>query len=159
MLLQVRIDAEQLLHEVVEGWFPLRNVKGKEMRGGGKIRLRVRLIGIPDNPVYARGINAKDPNSAAVEDAFFPERGGNQVIMYQVDHLQCGLWLCHNISNTADGKRGQSRAIGESVLDRASQGFSGHAIRNERKRSACSGDPARPCGINPLPWGATMSST
>ena len=54
------------------------------MRGGGEMKLRVRLIGIPDNPVYARGINTQDPNSAAVEDAFFPERGGNQVIMYQV---------------------------------------------------------------------------
>ena len=78
----------------MEGWFPLRNIKGKEMRGGGKIRLRVRRIGIPDNPVYARGINAKDPNSAAVEDAFFPERAGNQVIMYQVCHLHGGFRLC-----------------------------------------------------------------
>lgn len=81
---QVRIDAAALLHDIVEGWFPLRNIKGKTMRGGGEIKLQVRLIGIPDNPVYARGINAQDPNSAAVEDAFFPERGGNQVIMYQV---------------------------------------------------------------------------
>ena len=81
---QVRIDAAALLHEVVEGWFPLRNIKGKTMKGGGEIKLRVRLIGIPDNPVYARGINAQDPNSAAVEDTFFPERSGNQVVMYQV---------------------------------------------------------------------------
>lgn len=85
--MQVRIDAAALLHDVVEGWFPLRNIKGKTMRGGGEIKLRVRLIGIPDNPVYACGINAQDPNSAAVEDAFFPERGGNQVIMYQVLRL------------------------------------------------------------------------
>ena len=67
------------------------------MRGGGEMKLRVRLIGIPDNPVYARGINAQDPNSAAVEDAFFPERGGNQVIMYQVrkqHHKGVLLYLC-----------------------------------------------------------------
>ncbi|KAL3155264.1 hypothetical protein ABBQ32_013195 [Trebouxia sp. C0010 RCD-2024] len=92
---EVRVDAAALLHDVVEGWFPLRNIKGKTMRGGGEIKLRVRLIGIPDNPVYARGINAQDPNSAAVEDAFFPERGGNQVIMYQDAH--CGADLEHTI--------------------------------------------------------------
>lgn len=96
-MLQVRIDAAALLHDVVEGWFPLRNIKGKTMRGGGEIKLRVRLIGIPDNPVYARGINAQDPNSAAVEDAFFPERSGNQVIMYQV------LQLVHKMLNSLSG--------------------------------------------------------
>ena len=86
---QVRIDAAALLHEVVEGWFPLRNIKGKTMKGGGEIKLRVRLIGIPGNPVYARGINAQDPKSAAVEDAFFPEHSGNQVVMYQVPKHCC----------------------------------------------------------------------
>ena len=54
------------------------------MRGGGELKVRIQLIGIPDNPVYARGINAADPNSAAVQDAFFQEHDGNQVVMYQV---------------------------------------------------------------------------
>ena len=70
------------------------------MKGGGEIKLRVRLIGIPDNPVYARGINAQDPNSAAVEDAFFPERSGNQVVMYQVLGSCC---MCHNVRQRVPG--------------------------------------------------------
>ncbi len=85
---QVRINAEDLLHKKeIEGWFPLRNIKGKTMKGGGELKLRVKLIGIPDNPVYARGINADDPNSAAVQDAFFHEHNGNQVVMYQVSRM------------------------------------------------------------------------
>ena len=80
----MRINAEDLLHKEIEGWFPLRNIKGRTMKGGGELRLKARLIGLAQNPVYARGINAADPNSAAVEDAFFQEHGGNQVVMYQV---------------------------------------------------------------------------
>ena len=87
LAMQVRIKAEDLLQHEVAGWFTLRNIKGKAMRGGGELKLRVKLISIPENPVYARGINAEDPNSAAVEDAFFPERSGNQVVMYQVGPL------------------------------------------------------------------------
>ena len=89
---QVRIKAEDLLQGEVTGWFPLKNIKGKKMRGGGELKLSMKLIGIPENPVYARGINASDPNSAAVEDAFFPERPGNQVVMYQVSLSQ--LYTC-----------------------------------------------------------------
>ena len=82
--MQVRINAEDLLHKEIEGWFPLRNIKGRKMKGGGELKLKVKLIGIPQNPVYARGINAADPNSAAVEDSFFKERSGHHVVMYQV---------------------------------------------------------------------------
>ena len=82
---QVRIKAEDLVrNQCVEGWYTLKNIKGKEMKGGGELKVRIQLIGIPDNPVYAGGINAADPNSAAVQDAFFQEHDGNQVVMYQV---------------------------------------------------------------------------
>ncbi len=74
-------------NEYILGWHTLRNIKGKEMKGGGELKLKIQLIKIPNNPVYARGINAADPNSAAVEDAFFQEHEGNQVVMYQVSCL------------------------------------------------------------------------
>ena len=95
---QVRIKAEDLLQHEVEGWYPLRNIKGKTMRGGGELKLKVKLLDLIQNPVYARGINAQDPNSAAVEDAFFSEKSGNQVVMYQVslhNSLQAyACWWC-----------------------------------------------------------------
>lgn len=85
---QVRVKAEDLVrNDCIHGWHTLRNIKGKEMKGGGELKLKIQLIKIPDNPVYARGINAADPNSAAVEDAFFQEHEGNQVVMYQVSCL------------------------------------------------------------------------
>ena len=74
-------------NDVIHGWHTLRNIKGREMKGGGELKLKIELIGIPKNPVYARGINAEDPNSAAVQDAFFQEHDGNQVVMYQVSCL------------------------------------------------------------------------
>lgn len=83
------MNAQDLLHKEIEGWFPLRNIKGKTMRGGGELKIKLKLIGIPENPVYARGINAEDPNSAAVEDSFFHEHVGNQVVMYQVSPPRC----------------------------------------------------------------------
>ncbi len=79
----------------IHGWHTLRNIKGKEMKGGGELKLKIQLIKIPDNPVYARGINAADPNSAAVEDAFFQEHEGNQVVMYQVSCLVLSQPLSH----------------------------------------------------------------
>ncbi|DBA80259.1 TPA: hypothetical protein ACH3X2_007490 [Trebouxia sp. C0005] len=93
---EVRVKAEDLVrNDCIHGWHTLRNIKGKEMKGGGELKLKIQLIKIPDNPVYARGINAADPNSAAVEDAFFQEHEGNQVVMYQDAH--CGADLEHSI--------------------------------------------------------------
>lgn len=73
------------------------------MRGGGELKLKIKLIDMTQNPVYARGINAQDPNSAAVEDAFFSEKSGNQVVMYQVSvHPSLRAFACCIVSLGCD---------------------------------------------------------
>ena len=97
-LLQVLVSTEDLqAGKTVEGWFPLINAREKELRGGGKLRIKVTYTDIRDNPLYGRGTEAEACFSA-VQNSAFADREGNHVVMYQVcqhryDTDWC-MWPC-----------------------------------------------------------------
>lgn len=94
--------------KTIEGWFPMVNKHGKELRGGGKLRLKLWFEG-SNEEVFTRGINT-DTTSLAVQYTTFPERQGNIVTLYQVPSRTDPGWsmvwipcLSCTLARTADG--------------------------------------------------------
>ncbi|KAK9797766.1 hypothetical protein WJX73_008737 [Symbiochloris irregularis] len=85
----VLIPAQDLVEgQPVEGWFPLTNKKGKLLKGGGRIRIKLTYMNINRNKLYSSAGEGGDVHFSAVDEAAYDERSGNCVVLYQDGH--CG---------------------------------------------------------------------
>uniref|UniRef100_A0A0E0ESC0 Phospholipase D n=1 Tax=Oryza meridionalis TaxID=40149 RepID=A0A0E0ESC0_9ORYZ len=71
--------------EPVEGWLDLRGGEHGHATHTPKLRVRLRFLGVESDPWWDAGVRL--PGFAGVTPAFFPERSGCRVTLYQNSHL------------------------------------------------------------------------
>uniref|UniRef100_A0A0D3H6Y4 Phospholipase D n=1 Tax=Oryza barthii TaxID=65489 RepID=A0A0D3H6Y4_9ORYZ len=75
--------------EPVEGWLDLRGGEHGHATHTPKLRVRLRFLGVESDPWWDAGLRL--PGFAGVTPAFFPERSGCRVTLYQNSHLSGGF--------------------------------------------------------------------
>lgn len=75
--------------EPVEGWLDLRGGEHGHATHTPKLRVRLRFLGVESDPWWDAGVRL--PGFAGVTPAFFPERSGCRVTLYQNSHLSGGF--------------------------------------------------------------------
>ncbi|KAK1262283.1 Phospholipase D delta [Acorus gramineus] len=86
----VTISAQRiLLGERIDEWFSVIGPRGKPPKPDSKLHLSMQFTPIDANPVYQHGI-AGDPDKLGVRRAYFGNRKGGSLTLYQDAHVKDG---------------------------------------------------------------------
>ncbi|KAH7437060.1 hypothetical protein KP509_05G054500 [Ceratopteris richardii] len=87
---QVKIRAESLYSQEIEGSFQLCGKDGKPLKAEVKLQVSMKYCPVEKDPLYKDGVG-KGPDYKGVPRAYFPLRKGGRVTLYQDAHVPDGM--------------------------------------------------------------------
>ncbi|CAN4125138.1 unnamed protein product [Withania somnifera] len=84
---KVEIPADKILAgKEICSWFPILGYSGDPLKTGAQLHLSIQYKPVAENPLYRNGVGG-EANGIGVPHAYFPQRRGGNVTLYQDAHV------------------------------------------------------------------------